>query len=341
MRPLIFSALSSLLVVQAACTQSFCEENVVGVTVASSTPEYTRKGEGDFIELGDGRFLIVYMEFSGAGDDFATTRLVAQESSDGGKTWVDHRVVTTTTPGDINVYSPNLIRSKDGAILLAFMRQHRPQGLTIHVWKSTNEGRTFEPFSVCLRGSSLSLCNATIKRLKNGRLLLPASPPVAGMSSATGPYAATVIWSDDDGMTWIPSKSSIELPMRGAMEPHVEEKADGRILMVMRSQLGKLHFAESADNGESWSTPFASDLSSPESCPELVRFPDSNDLLLIWNNTFDPNFRSHFGKRSPLTAGGLVRPWENMEACEKHRNRSPHAPFPIRVVGSLAMAGQF
>ena len=38
--------------------------------MASSSSEYTRKSEGDSIELEDGRLLIVYMEFSGNGDDF-------------------------------------------------------------------------------------------------------------------------------------------------------------------------------------------------------------------------------------------------------------------------------
>ncbi|MFN7770272.1 MAG: sialidase family protein, partial [Planctomycetaceae bacterium] len=61
------------------------------VTVARSTPEATRKGEGDVIELADGRLLLVYMEFSGTGSDFAKTRFVAQESADGGRTWARHR----------------------------------------------------------------------------------------------------------------------------------------------------------------------------------------------------------------------------------------------------------
>jgi hypothetical protein len=46
------------------------------------------------IELSDGRLLLVSMEFSGDGSDFAKTRLVAQESADGGLTWGKHRVVT-------------------------------------------------------------------------------------------------------------------------------------------------------------------------------------------------------------------------------------------------------
>lgn len=272
------------------------------VTVAASSREFTRKSEGDVIELNDRRLLLVYMEFSGDGSDFARTRLVAQESSDGGRTWGRHRVVATTAPGDMNVYSPNLIRARDGGILLIFMRQHQAGSLTNHVWKSTDEGGKFEPFAEFVARQDFSLCNATIKRLASGRLLLPASPPAPGKSAAHGPYVATTLYSDDDGKTWQVSTSRIELPMRGAMEPHVEETRDGRVLMVLRSQTGKLQFCESKDGGATWGAPWASELESPESCPELTRVPGTNDLLLIWNRSYDPKFRSHFGKRSPLTA---------------------------------------
>ena len=272
------------------------------VTVAKSTREYTRKSEGDVIELDDGRLLLVYMEFSGNGSDFAKTRLVAQESLNGGRAWGRHRVIAETEAGDLNVYSPNLIRAKDGGILLIFMRQHRPGSLTNHVWKSVDEGRTFLPFTEFVPKQDLSLCNATVKRLESGRLLLPASPVVSGKPAETGPYAATALFSDDDGRNWKVSTSRVELPMRGAMEPHVEQTAEGRVLMVLRNQLGKLYLSESTDEGTTWSPARASGLVAPESCPELTRIPGTSDLLMIWNNSYDPQFRSHFGKRSPLSA---------------------------------------
>lgn len=289
------------------------------VTVAKSTREFTRKSEGDVIELQDGRLLLVYMEFSGDGSDYAKTRLVAQESADGGLHWGHHRVVTDTAPGDMNVYSPNLVRAQDGGILLLFMRQHRPGLLTNYVWKSTDEGQTFLPLAEFVPKRDFSLCNATVKRLASGRLLLPASPAAPGKPVETGPYAAAVLYSDDDGLTWRVSVNLVELPMRGAMEPHVEQTADGRVLMVMRNQLGKLHLSESTDDGVTWVPPRATELAAPESCPELTRIPGTNDLLMTWNNTYDPKFTSHFGKRSPLTAAvsrDNGRTWEQVRNIE-------------------------
>ena len=123
------------------------EDGLRIVTASRTSAEYTRRSEGDVIELADGRLLLVYMEFSGDGSDFAKTRLAALESTDRGLTWGRQRVLTETSPGDMNVYSPNLIQARDGGILLLFMRQHRAGELTNHVWKSSDDGETFVPYS--------------------------------------------------------------------------------------------------------------------------------------------------------------------------------------------------
>ncbi len=275
-------------------------------TAAATTAEYTRKGEGDAIELADGRLLLAYTEFRGDGSDVAPTRLATVESKDGGLSWERHRVVAETDPGDVNVYSSNLVRALDGGILLVFMRQHSaaPPSTTHHVWKSTNEGESFAPDAEFATREIFSLCNGVIKRLGSGRLLLPTC---ATDEVGEGPYGHTytgaVLYSDDDGRTWQEAATRVHLPMRGVMEPHVEETGCGRVLMVMRSQLGALFLSESRDEGLTWSKPQTSGLRSPESCPELSRVPDSGDLLMIWNNSpYDPAFSSHYGKRSPLTA---------------------------------------
>ena len=299
------------------------------VTVAESTPQYPRKSEGDVIELQDGRLLLVYMEFAGDGSDFAETRLVAQESADGGLTWDRHRVVTETTPGDLNVYSPNLIRAADGRMLLIFMRQHsaEPPSITHHVWQSTDEGESFSPLVEIAPWRDYSLCNAVVRRLASGRLLLPVNPADRGVRGPWGQsYAVTVICSDDDGLNWQEADNRVCLPMRGAMEPHVAETRDGRVLMVMRSQLGSLFVSESADDGRTWSLPQTTGLRTPESCPELTRIPATGDLLMIWNSSpYDPGFRSHYGKRSPLTAAvsrDEGRSWERPRDIEDDPSRA-------------------
>ena len=299
------------------------------VTVAEHSKEFTRNGEGDVIDLKDGRLFMAYMEFSGDGSDLATTRIVAVESADGGLTWGRRRVLAHTKQGDLNVYSPSLVRAADGGILLVFMRQHSatPPSITGYVLKSTDEGRTFVTCSEFAAKEDHSLCNATLKRLKSGRLLLPTSPtnePEAHPYKRTG--CGAVLHSDDDGRTWKEAANRLFLPMRGVMEPHIEETRDGRVLMVMRNQLGSLFTSESKDNGVTWSKPQTTGLRTPESCPELTRIPETGDLLMIWNNSpYDPAFTSHYGKRSPLTAAvsrDEGRTWQNVRDIESDPSRA-------------------
>jgi sialidase-1 len=297
------------------------------VTVARSTPDLPRKSEADVLELRDGRVLMIYMEFAGEGSDFSSTRLVVVESADGGLSWSGHRVLVETGPGDMNVYSPNLVRRSDGAILFLYMRQHGrdPYASTQVSWISTDEGRTFSPFAAFAERKSFNLCNAVVRRLASGRFLLPVC--VVGDATPVCPaYCATVLWSDDDGATWNESAQRIRLPMRGVMEPHVEETADGRVLMVMRNQLGSMFFCSSRDGGVTWTLPQASGLPTPESCPELRRIPATGDLLLVWNPApYEPDYCSHFGKRTPLSAavsadGGAT--WSPPRAIETDPGRA-------------------
>ena len=110
-------------------------------------------------------------------------------------------------------------------------------------------GQLFHPFAECAPEQHHGLCNATVKRLSSGRLLLPTSWE---KPEAPNTFEGAVLASDDDGLTWRETEQHITLPMRGVMEPHLEETRDGRVLMVMRSQLGVLYFADSFDGGLTW-----------------------------------------------------------------------------------------
>jgi sialidase-1 len=85
------------------------------------------------------------------------------------------------------------------------------------------------------------------------------------------------------------------------MEPEVLELNDGRVLMIVRTQLGEIYASYSNDRGESWSPAEPWDVRSPESPATLRRIPASGDLLLVWNPDYDAA-ASHGGKRTPLVA---------------------------------------
>jgi sialidase-1 len=281
------------------------------VMVAEAKDPIVRNSEASMVELKDGRLFMVWQEFEkGGGDsDFFPGHLAAMTSRDGGRTWNAHRVLVQNEPGDTNVFSPSLLRLPDGAILFCFMRYHSlakarniSPPASAFAWVSRDECKTFTPLATLWAEKPITLCNSTLRRLSSGRIVLPINRE-RSMKGQPDHYEAGTIFSDDGGRTWTECANWVDAPRRGAMEPHVEELRDGRVLMVMRTQLGAVYRSESADDGKTWSKAVSLGVEAPESCPELIKIPSTSDLLLIWNaSKYNPKNYSHFGKRTPLSA---------------------------------------
>src|SRR5438067_104478 len=88
------------------------------VMVAEARGKVVRNSEAAMVERNDGTLLAVWQEFQkGQGDsDFFPGRLVASTSADGGRTWGGYRVLVENEPGNINVFSPNLVRLPDAGL---------------------------------------------------------------------------------------------------------------------------------------------------------------------------------------------------------------------------------
>ena len=93
------------------------------MTVAVASAEHPRNSEGAVFQRSDGSLLLIYQEYlaseRGGGDD-APNRLVAVVSNDGGRSWAGKRVVAEPAPNQINVYSPSLLPSQRGELLLFY-----------------------------------------------------------------------------------------------------------------------------------------------------------------------------------------------------------------------------
>lgn len=280
------------------------------ITVKTATPEFPRHSEPAMLERQDGTLFMIWQEFMAGGDggqDNSPSRLSAMLSRDGGCSWGEPRVLVERTPGDVNVYSPNLVCLPDGEWLFIYFRYHtlasgQPPATSAFVCRSRDEGETFSPPVAIWAHAPLGFASGVAHCLASGRVVLPLGRQTGAIWSPTDHEAVGSMVSDDGGRAWREAGNWIDLPLRGAMEPHVAELRDGRLLMVMRTQLGAVFQAHSTDGGVTWDKPQTTGLRSPESCPELVRIPQTGDLLIAWNNApYDPGFGSHFGKRSPLT----------------------------------------
>jgi len=297
-------------------------DNDISVLVCPATDEHPRCSEASVVALRDGRLLLAYSEFIGAGADDSPAQIMAKTSADGGRTWGEACVLQPNT-GRQNVMSASLLRLRSGRLMLGYLVKNSSSDLRLEVRLSSDEGKRWsDPVEACRRDGYHVMNNDRLLQLESGRVIAPISYDTDWLHDAH--FRVFCLLSDDEGKTWKESASTFDLPERGAMEPGVCQLADGSLLVVIRTQFGQIYFSRSRDGGESWSDPEPSGIRSPESPATLQRLPRSKDLLLVWNDNYEPG-TGHGGKRTPLAAaisrdGGKT--WGKARNLEDDPNRA-------------------
>ena len=145
--------------------------------------------------------------------------------------------------------------------------------------RSLDGGRTWSDRQVLLDGYNANFFGFI--RTTTGRLVLVAEHLV----TRPGRWVCCSLVSDDEGATWQRS-NLIDLGGHGhhdgATEPTVAELGDGRLLMLIRTNLGCFWQALSDDGGRYWRTLGRSAIDTSSSPGQLVRL-HSGRLLLVWN----------------------------------------------------------
>lgn len=279
-----------------------------------------RNSEGDFITLKDGVIMFVYSHFYGdSRSDFGSSVLAARYSDDGGNSWSEKNEVIIPNEGALNVMSVSLLRLDDGRIALFYLRKNSMQDCIPMMRYSKDEGRTWSDAisTITDRKGYFVLNNDRVIQLKGGRLIMPVSHHVTLEEEKRFNEQGAIIcyYSDDSGMTWKSGKSVENERGYLTQEPGAVELKDGRIMMYVRSDVGKQLVAYSEDNGESWSPLKLSNIVSPLSPVSVKRIPQTGDLLLVWNYN-DGTDESIKGKRTPFNTA-ISRDdgetWENIK----------------------------
>ena len=256
---------------------------------APAVPGNMRNSEADALVLRDGRLLLAWTEFLGDGkSDWTGARLSARISSDQGTTWGE-RFTLQENIGKMNVMEPDLLRLKSGKVLFLFARKNSEADCAPMVRISKDDAKTFSPpvaMTITPSPSYTGFNHDRAIQLRGGRVLMPL---FFTTDYRVDPHIRSrIYYSDDEGASWKPSETVLDLPQSkaGAQEPGVIELNDGRVMVWVRTDLGRIYRAYSRDKGKTFSElhPIAG-VESPRSPQSIKRHPKTGDLVLFWNNS--------------------------------------------------------
>jgi BNR repeat-like domain len=257
--------------------------------------------------LPDGTLMGLRLETAGA-----IQELKAGYSRDDGRSWTEFQILLDLPQGEGSWSGPEALVDRHGELQLFLINARilvknpgeadRPHigplhGRRLDLWhvRSTLGRKHWEGPKLVWKGYTGSL-NSFVQ-LRSGRLLLPFSFVTdrtwrhrgGGFDDFTfmGQFDSTVLYSDDSGATWRLSPSHLEVPVPdivsayGGVEPVVLQLRDGRVWMLIRTQMGRLYESFS-DDGVRWSEAQPTSIISSDSPAGLVRLRDGR-ILLCWN----------------------------------------------------------
>ena len=231
-------------------------------------------------------------------------------------------------------------------------------------WRSADAGKTWqEPIQVTPPDEENYCMVDTLVRLSCGRIIMPVytclgqeSTMNDGITPMTGRLVcnqwvnvgghhfdsrfscAFVVFSDDEGQTWQRNKDDMLYILQDwnnifcyCNEGSIAEVAPGRLLMHLRTGLGRLFQAWSHDNGTTWSRPQPSPLASSTSTPALRSLPNGH-ILAVWDQDNEEEIKAGLTQQRLSSAisrnGGSV--WEFFQNIESNSEITRLEPGPVR-----------
>ncbi len=278
-------------------------------------------------------------------------------SGDRGRTWSSPRELVDRAGALILGSHITILRLKSGRLGMVYASSAAPLARTGRdggtlFRTSDDEGQSWteavaiEPhFGICCSGHAIVLAG--------GRIVVPLfrwiSPDPGGNaenwsvngwddddSGGTLSYCYAYV-SDDEGETWQISLSELFISRQRAAfdleEPTVVELTDGRLLMHMRSQVGRIYRSYSADGGICWSNPEPLPIAAAYT-PQFLRRMPGGELLMIWNQASRQEILSglHRTRLTCAVSRDEGETWTNFKNLESLDDRTELRPPPRSLV---------
>lgn len=242
-------------------------------------------------QLPDGTLMAFYIRKVDGGHEVAV-----QLSVDNGYSWGPPKTLFTLAEG--RWAGCNVLVDREGEVHFFFLKWRDETNKYLDIWHSkSTHGRKSWQVPKCIWKGYCGSLNSAIQ-LRNGRIICPmhthietrtwGNRPAEGFDAYmyTGKASCTALYSDDSGDTWHRSPADLKVPVPnlsayGGVEPVVLELKDGRIWMLIRTQMGRLYESFSKD-GVAWSDPKPTRFISSDSPAALIRLKDGR-IVLLWN----------------------------------------------------------
>ncbi|MSU73443.1 MAG: exo-alpha-sialidase [Opitutus sp.] len=311
------------------------------IPVAEADEKKVRKSEASLVELRDGTVLLAYASHAGRSDNDRAP-LVARRLSAEGLPLTDERVIVPPPEGGFNAMSPALQRLPDGRIGMLFSYRQSQKEASRRFVVSSDEGETWSNPVIVADGQYKTGCHDRFTVHSSGRLLAPCH---CTEDWDKHHLHVRVGRSDDLGATWQLGEP-IELPYvrwfkpggdgfvqdteSGCIEPGIAERADGSLIMAIRTAMGTQFKSESFDRGATWSTPTSMEVVSPVAPAHISRIPGTSDLLLLWTSDYDAKARLSGERHTIMTCissdGGRSWPHERRKVLAHDPSQSLDYP---------------
>ena len=281
--------------------------------------------------------------------------LMMKSSDNAGRSWSEPWSLLDGEGKPVRGFHYNPLRLPSGLLGLVYSAHGVPGGhpgrnfgTVVAFRTSEDEGHTWsEPvridshFGCCPAGHAIVL--------SSGRIVAPAfrwiSPLPGNEAEASSvwdqegegaglSYSYAYV-SDDEGKTWQMSLSELFVSVSRAAydleEPTAVELRDGRLLMHLRSQLGRMYRSFSNDEGITWSNPEPLDIASSY-CPQLLTRMPTGDLLMVWNQSSRQEIVMglHRHRLSTAVSKDEGQTWGHFKNLESLDERTEIPPPPRR-----------